>query len=60
MVLTDGVPYDGGQYDADLVNIEDFYDPVTEVTPDESDPIYNMPEGTIESLDLVEDPTTYI
>ena len=31
-----------------------------EVTPDESDPIYNMPKGTIESLDSVEDPTTYI
>ena len=54
------IPYDGGQYDADLINIEDFYDPVTEVTPDKSDPIYDMPEGTIESLDPVDDPTTYI
>src|SRR6202453_4907582 len=56
----DGEPYDAGQYDADLINVEDFYDPVTEVTPDKSDPIYDMPKGTIESLDPVEDPTTYI
>ena len=56
----DGVPYDGGQYDADLISVEDFYDPVTKVTPNESDTIYDMPEGTIESLDPVEDLTTYI
>jgi len=51
--------FEGNQYMPELDDAEDGFDPVTEVNPDENDPMYDMTDNNPHTDDVVMDPSSH-